>query len=180
MKHFLLFLSAIILLFSANPIKAQDEETPVIPDVAMQQVVKRVVEWYFKPANRPRTIYVYSRGIKSKWLPKIKNIEFAVVDDDSMKEHDVYFFQQLRRKGKGFTIEFGYGDPNCSAMGDYWGFRIESAEVRLWQIASGWGMGCSSSAGSAIIICSANTVINLNAEELLIYFSHIRCFNRLV
>jgi hypothetical protein len=150
MKRFVVI--SFILIGLALSLIAQDdndEVEPTIPDFAMKEVVRRVVTWYFKPRNTPRTIYFSGKGIKKEWLPSIRNIEFIVLEKDSPRyDGPVYFFQHPRSLGKGFTIEFGRGDPECHAIGDTWGFHIAGERVHLFQAGGGWGMGCSASAGA--------------------------------
>jgi hypothetical protein len=142
-------LSAMFFTLVLASIAQDDGEKPtVIPDSAMKPVVERVLRYYFKPRSQPHTIYVFERGVKSDWLPEIRNIKFVLLDAEKAKEHEaVYFFQELRRKGTRFTIQFGYGEPDCTGTGDDWVFIVRNGRVRLWNPGSSWGMGCGGSSG---------------------------------
>jgi hypothetical protein len=111
-----------------------------MPDNAMEQVVKRILIWKFKPRKELTTIYLYEKGIERSWLPSIKNINFQLATRDHPKE--VYFFKEPERNGKVFTIGFGFGDPSCGGGGNNWSFRLSRRKVRLWKSDSGFGMGC--------------------------------------
>ena len=130
----------------------EDEKPKVeLPDKVLSQVVRRIVQWYFKPANQPRTVHFSENGIKSAWMPEIRNIEFVLLNDKDSNEREegVYFFEQVEREGKTYSINFGFGHPNCDATGDPWRFRVIGNSVRLWQFRGAWGKGCGESAGPA-------------------------------
>ena len=144
----MLRLLLISLLFAvlSFPALAQGEEKPVtVPDAAMQQVVRRVVTWYFKPRTKPKTIYFSNQGIKADWLPNIRNINFVLVEPDSPESHErgVYFFKDVRIESREYLVDFGFGDPGCRARGDTWSFRVVRSRLRLYQINGGFGSLCS-------------------------------------
>jgi hypothetical protein len=124
--------------------------TPAVPEAVREQVVKRIVTWHFKATKNPKTIYFAAENIKKEWLPAINNIEFVVLEQqppDGYKRK-VFFFREVERAGKGFTIGFGYGDPNCDAEGKTWTFRIKNSRVKLWQGLGIWLTGCDSASGN--------------------------------
>ncbi len=128
-----------------------EKEAVKLPDPVMEQVVKRIVTWYFKVPKKSKTIYFAAETIKKEWLPKINNIDFVVLEarNPSFYEDEyqrkVYFFHEVERSAKHFTIDFGYGLPNCDADGDTWAFRVSDSRIRLWkQTFVGWKGGCSS------------------------------------
>lgn len=143
------FLIALILISSFSFVgfaQTDDtEETPIlIPNEAMEQVVRRVLVWSFKPRNKPTLIYLGEQRIKQSWLPTIKNIEFRLLSAEEIerKNLEVYFFTEPELSGKTYSIGFAFGTPNCNYLGDYWHFRISNQKVRLWQ-NGGVGGGCS-------------------------------------
>lgn len=144
LKSFLLF--SLIFSFSLN-VFGQSEETEevVVPDQSMEQVMRRILIWSFKPRKKPTTIYLAAEGIKQSWLPEIKNIEFKLLSEEEIpqKEIDIYFFVRLEKDGNKFGIGFVFGSYKCSYIGDYWYFRISNQKVRLWKSNMGIGGGCS-------------------------------------
>jgi hypothetical protein len=145
MKHILLLFGFVITISVSSVSAQQNDPAPPVPDKIMRQVVSRIFESYFKPSPKLRTIIVWRHILKPEWSPKIKNVKFVLVDDKKIAgRSDIYFFKDLHREGSHFTIEFGRGDPGCSATGDQWAFRINRGQVRVWHVASGWGTDCSS------------------------------------
>ncbi len=142
----ILLLGCLLICFH-TPLFSQettDEPKIILPDAVMEQVVKRIVTWYFKSPKKPKTIYFAAKNIKKEWLPAINNIEFVVLEHHEPDGYGrkVFFFREVERAGKGFDIGFGHGDPNCWAIGDPWAFRVKNSRVRLWQVSGGWGSGC--------------------------------------
>lgn len=144
------FLFALILISSFSVLGlAQTEESNetsvVVPEQAMEQVVRRVLVWSFKPRNNPTVIYLAEQGIKQSWLPTIKNIEFRLLSIDEIQEKDLkaHFFTKPDLSGNTYNIGFAFGDPTCEYLGINWHFRISRQKVRLWQ-NGGVGGGCSS------------------------------------
>ena len=144
----------VILLFSLLPlllisVRAQDQdEDLVLPDAVMQQVVSRIVTFYFKPRKSPTTIYFSDRGIKPEWLPRIRNIRFDLVKYDG---HPIgykgYVFSSLERAGKFYTIGFGYGDLDCNGIsGKMWSFSVKGKKIRLQPQQGLWAESCDQAA----------------------------------
>lgn len=134
---------SVLAIFLALPVFAQDEEeTVTLPDAVMEQVVKRIVTWNFKPRGRPTKIRISAEGIKEEWLPKIENIQFVYVQD-GLEGNDVemWWFYPVFKEGRYFTIGFGYGRPTCSIDGDLWYFRVTENRVRLRSGPSRFGAG---------------------------------------
>ena len=124
------------------------EETPdnIVPEQAMEQVVRRVLVWSFKPRNKPTVIYLAEQRIKQSWLPTIKNIEFQLLSANEIQQKnlEVYFFTKPELSGETYNIGFAFGTLNCDYFGDNWHFRISKQKVMLWQ-NGGVGGGCGSS-----------------------------------
>jgi hypothetical protein len=144
------FLFALILIFSFSlagfaQTEESDETPVVIPEQAMEQVVRRILTWYFKPRSKPKIIYLSEQGLKKSWLPQIKDVEFRLLSETEIAEKEgVYFFTKIeKRPGNKFYIGFAFGDPGCSYAGDSWNFRISKQKVKLWQPDEGFGGGCS-------------------------------------
>lgn len=144
-------LFALILIFGfslvgfAQPEEA--DETPVsVPEQAMEQVVRRILTWYFKPRSKPKIIYLSEQpqGLKKSWLPQIKGVEFRLLSETEVAEKEgVYFFTELEKRPKNrFYIGFAFGSLNCTYTGDSWNFRISKQKVKLWQPDKGFGGGC--------------------------------------
>lgn len=142
-------LTSLLALFLAFPVFAQDEvENVELPDAVMEQVVRRIVTWYFKPRSRPTEIYISAHNIKKEWLPSIRNIRFVLVPDgDDGSDSGIYFFRPVQKDGRAFSIGFGYGDPSCHNLGDIWSFRVVSSRIRLTTALGQFGSHCSPSTG---------------------------------
>jgi len=149
------FLSVLILLFSFSTVivgqtEESDESVPVvIPDQAMEQVVRKVLVWYFKPRNQKKVIHLSEKGLQKSWLPEINGIEFQLLSAADVEEKEgVYFFTKVERLKSKYQIGFAFGEPNCNNNGDSWYFRISKQRVRLWHDGSAFGNGCSHSSGN--------------------------------
>ena len=144
MKKFFAILPVVLLLL-ASPLRAQDDDEEQIvslPDHIMERVVRQVVISHFRSHRGDRKVFFSDQNIKAEWLPKMRSVEF-VVDKDH--EGDVHFFKQPIRVEGGYQIDFGWGDPDCSAMGDTFRIEISGNNVTATEVAGGWGMGCGSS-----------------------------------
>lgn len=145
MKRIILISCLLIgLSTSLFPQETAEEPKITLPDAVMEQVVKRIVTWYFKSSKKPKTIYFASENIKKEWLPQINNIRFVALEKPTPNHYPrmVYFFKEVEKLNKSFGIGFGYGDPDCEAIGDPWVFRFTDHRVKLWQVRGGWGSGC--------------------------------------
>ena len=143
------FLFALILISTFSLLgfaqTEESEEPPVvIPDRAMEQVVRRILVWHFKPRNQKKVIYLAEKGIQKSWLPKIKGIEFRLLSETEVEEKErVHFFTALeKRSPRKYYIGFAFGDPTCDYIGDTWYFRLSKEKVRLWKPNKGFGGGC--------------------------------------
>jgi len=123
---------------------SQEPEKVVLPDPIMQEVVSRIVRWYYKPAKRPRTVQVWASTVKPDWMPSIHNLTFELVRDyaEVRNLNKVFFVKDIEQVNGFYEIEIGWGDKECEATGDYWRFRPSNDGVRLWMFGTGWGMGC--------------------------------------
>lgn len=145
-KNILVLILAFVLpSITAAGQKSTDEENVALPDAVMQQVVSRILQWQFKPGDRPRSVPISERGIKREWLPSIRNISFQLTsDNDGLKaEKGVFLFEGLQRVGRHYSINVGWGD-SCTGFGDVWEFRVENdKKVRLWRARDqGWSRWC--------------------------------------
>ncbi len=141
----LVLISGFSIIGFAQTIESEEPPDLVVPEQAMEQVVRRVLVWSFKPRNKPTVIYLAEKGIKQSWLPTIKNIEFRLLSIEEIHQKDlkVHFFTKPDLLGNTYDIGFAFGDPTCEYLGVYWHFRISKQKVRLWQ-NGGVGGGCSS------------------------------------
>lgn len=140
-------LFALALFFCSAPInfaQTDAEDLESLPPEAMREVVPRILTWYFKPRKKPTEIRLAARGVRPEWLPRIKNIRFVLVPDEKLDESgDVFFFNYYEPVKDRYEIGFGYGAPDCAAIGDMWYFRVSKQKVRLWKPkGAGYGSGC--------------------------------------
>jgi hypothetical protein len=144
------FLVAVVV---AHPFNGQTfEQEPVaveVPDHVMEQVVRRILTWSFKPVRRPKIIYLADVQVEPSWLPHIRNVEFRLISIEAIEEKNlkVYFFTKPFVKNKVHVIDLAYGQPTCYSDGTSWSFRIRK-RVRLWQNL-GFGSGCGVAAASS-------------------------------
>jgi len=114
-----------------------------VPEYVMQDVIRRILVYKIKPANRKKVIYLAQSRINRSWLPEIKNIEFRLLTNGEVEDIDrgVYFFTKPELENGTYEIGVGFGDPGCEYVGDSWRFRIAKDKVRLW-LEGGIGGGC--------------------------------------
>ncbi len=107
----------------------------IVPERAMEQVVRRVLIWSFKPRNKPTVIYLAEQNIKQSWLPTIKNIEFRLLSDEKIQQKDLklYFFTKPNYWRNSYNVGFAFGEPHCVFTGTNWRFRTSKQRVKLWQ-----------------------------------------------
>ncbi len=135
----LLFSLILILSFSiisfAQEVESKELPNVVVPNQAMEQVVRRVLIWSFKPRKQSKIIYLAEQGLEKSWLPSIKNIDFKLlsIEDIHQRKISVYFFTKPERAGNEFNIGFGFGNADCESSGDGWVFRISKQRIKLWQ-----------------------------------------------
>ena len=141
MRKLFLLLPMIIVCLAATAADAQEKAEPSLPDYVMKQVVERIVIDHFDDPQRSGVVYFSAKNIKREWLPKIANIEFVFVPKADGRE--VHFFKAPERVGEIYTIDFGSGDPDCSASGMTWQFQVIRGKLTNFEFGnSGWGMGC--------------------------------------
>ena len=124
MKHCILI--CIFAVLFVIPLLGQDKAAEVqLPDSVMQDVLHQIAATVVKPAKGERLIYVANQGLGMDWLPKIKNIDFVLLDNDRDHGygHAVYFWQNLREEKGSYLIDFGRGDI-CSSSGGTWSFVL--------------------------------------------------------
>ena len=141
----LILISSFSIISFSQSFPLQEREATV-PEQAMEQVVKRVLIWTFKPTTKPTIIYLAEQGIKQSWLPTIKNIEFRLLSTDEIQQKnlEVYFFTNPKLSAKTFNIVLTFGTVNCDHP-EYsypWRFRISRQKVRVWRSKRGFGGGC--------------------------------------
>jgi len=119
-----------------------DSRSLVIPDAQMEQFVKQIVTRYFPASSKPKTIYIAAHHIKKEWLPRINNIKFVFVEDPSGASN-CYFFSYGKWQGsRRLTVNFGYGNPFCSAKGDTWSVDIRSSRIKLRLVSTKFFLAC--------------------------------------
>lgn len=142
MKRFLSILPLVVMLL-ASPLMAQDDndepQTVSLPDETMERVVRQVVVSHFRSYRGDRKVFFSDQNIKAEWLPKMRSVEFVVNNDH---EGDVHFFNEVMRVEGGYEVQFGWGDPDCSATGDTYRIEINGHDVLVTKVAGGWGSGC--------------------------------------
>ena len=143
------FLFALTLISSFSFVSfaqtEDSEEKPVvIPEPTMEQVVRRILVWNFKPRKQKATVYLAEKGIQESWLPKIEGIEFRLLSESEIAEKGrVHFFTYLERLSSSkYQIGFAFGKPDCYFEGADWYFRISKQKVSLWKPNKGFGGGC--------------------------------------
>ena len=145
MKRMLLPLALVLFAMVVNAQDESEPETVSLPDSVMRQVVERVVVGHFKTERPSVIVYFSEQNIKRAWLPKLDGIKFEFADGADGKE--LHFFRKPERDGKDYKIDFGWGDPDCDAMGETWSFRVVGKTVRdVSLVNGGWGTGCNASA----------------------------------
>lgn len=139
-------LFALMLMFSFATIGfGQTIIVPAkVPEQEMEQVVRRILIWSFKPRNQPTEIYLSEKGIKQTWLPKIKNIEFRLLSDKEFEQRNegAYLFTDAYFSEDKYQIGFLFG-KKCEADGKGWYFRLTDQKVKLWQSGE-YGVRCDS------------------------------------
>ena len=132
----------VCMVFSVAAAGQKTEENVTLPDDVMKQVVERILRFQFKPRQKSTRIPLSASLLKREWLPEITNIDFTLVPDEQVPDHEkgVFLFEGLGRDGNAYVIKAGWGDPGCFAEGTWWKFNIISVNVRLWPIGK-WGRG---------------------------------------
>jgi hypothetical protein len=106
----------------------------------MEQVVRRVLTWSFKPQKVRKTVLLYDEGIQPSWLPTIKNVDFELVSFDQLDERPggIYHLSPVCVSRGRFVFELAFGDPvSGGTLGkegtSNWAFRVSKQKGRLWQ-----------------------------------------------
>lgn len=142
---FLILISNFSVISFGQSFPLQEKEV-ALPEQAMEQVVKRILTWTFKPRTKPTTVYLAEQRIKQAWLPTIKNIDFRLLSADEIEQKnlEVYFFTNPYLSEKAFNIILMFGTASCDNV-EYsypWRFRILKQKVKLWSSKKGFGGGC--------------------------------------
>ena len=156
MKSKIILLVLVIFLQVSSTVKANSLENFLetdLPDYVMAEVVRKILISEIKAAASEKTVYLYEKQIKEKWLPEITNIEFELLSDEEIKKLNkkVYFFTEIENKNGKYEIGFAFGDPNCSYEGKFWEFHVLEDFVQIWQSGFGFGGGCSSGSAGKLI-----------------------------
>ena len=142
-------------LFNIGQTAVTNVKSPtVVPDQIMEQVVRRVLVWSFKPRSKPTVVYVFNEDLNQSWLPVIRNVEFRLLSIEEIQHRQlkVYFFTEPEQSGNSYSISFAFGTPpfgtsHCNYQGENWRFRISEKTLRLWHKGFVVG-GCDSVAQS--------------------------------
>lgn len=130
--------------------EVSDEPALIVPVYGMDQVVRRILIWSFKPRNKKRIVYLSGNGIDPAWLPRIKNVDFRLLSDEEVQQRrpkGFYFFRPLDFEPGVYEIGFGFGVPPCKGSGNSWRYRMSGQKVKLWVNAL-FGIGCGSGMGT--------------------------------
>lgn len=140
----LIIISGFSIIGFAQTEESEEPSEVIVPEHAMEQVVRRVLVWSFKPRIKPTVVYLAERGIRRSWLPTIKNIEFRLlpIEEIQQKNLKVHFFTVPDFSENKYSVGFAFGEPNCEFLGENWCFRISNQTVKLW-LCGGVGGGCS-------------------------------------
>ncbi|MEO7673062.1 MAG: hypothetical protein ABIU09_03170 [Pyrinomonadaceae bacterium] len=123
------------LIGVGQTVDADESSGVVVPDQAMEQIVRRILIWSFKPRNKSKVVYLAEEGLQRSWLPAINNVEFRFLANEEIQQKglQVHFFTKPQRSANNYNIGFAFGDPSCHYWGKNWHFRISKEKVRLWQ-----------------------------------------------
>lgn len=151
MKYFQLLIAPFMIAIFVFSSFAQEDSTEIVlePDQA-HEVVVRILRDKFKPAKEPRTVELFEEGLKWEWLPSIDNVFFVLVSKKELEARkiEVYFFKTKACLSKGeISVDFGFGNPFCSASGSTWIYKERKGPASLRANSGGWGMGCGSGTG---------------------------------
>jgi hypothetical protein len=148
MRRFIFF--NILLLLFAVPVLCQDDQGKVrLPDSVMKDVLHDIIKSTIKPPADEQLVYLPNMGLGTDWLPEIKNVEFVLLEKNGNQGYgrEIYFWKDLRKEKGVYKIDFGHGDPGCSASGATWAFQVVNSEVKDLHTDGGWGSGCSAGSG---------------------------------
>jgi hypothetical protein len=138
-----LFISLLlILILSINCVSQtseSNEESDVIPEQVMEQIVRKVLIHYFKPRSQKKVIYLSDELIKQSWLPKIKGVDFQLVNFLQLRDKGTWHHRFNNTWEDEHLIGFGYGSWFSGFSGDMWHFRISKQTAKIWKGKSEWG-----------------------------------------
>ena len=122
-----------MMIFSAvvfgQEVSVSESRDVEVPGPMMEQIVKRILTWNFKPRTSVKTIELFDEGVKPEWLPAIKNVRFQMVSQEQFESRgqarrNIYFFTTPELSDTTHSIGFGFGDPMCEAHGTTWIFQM--------------------------------------------------------
>lgn len=134
-QHNLLIALLLILVFSTisfSQTSESNEESVVIPEQVMKQIVRRVLIHYFKPRSQKKVVYLSEEDIQQSWLPKINGIDFQLLNTQHHRGTDHYLFRFDDFFDKN-SFGFAYGASTSGFYGDIWQFRITQQAVKIWR-----------------------------------------------
>lgn len=141
-QHKLLLSLLLVLILSTTGFSQtpkSNEESAVIPEQVMEHIVRKVLIHYFKPTTRIKAVLLSRDGIKQSWLPKIKGIDFQLVDTQQERHRLTNHYKFENPFGDQNSIGFGYGSGGSGYSGDTWKFRTSKQSVKIWKDRNGWG-----------------------------------------
>jgi len=146
MKTILPIVTLSVALLATHALHGQNrDKAPPISPAAISKIVKIVLRGEFKSADKRTPVYISEKFIQKSWLPKIRNIEFVLIDDAEFKKRGkAYFFPKAPYWEKDeVRVDFGFGD-SCSASGGSWFFHVTGDRVRDANKGKGggWATGC--------------------------------------
>ncbi len=123
------------------------ETDPVVPEKAMEQVVRRLLLLYFKPSNQKTVVFLDKGNIRKSWLPRISGVQFKLIDSNDSRFRYQHHFEfefsvnELEETSKGkYEIGFGFGCPCSGYDGDLWHFVVKNERlVSLKKLDYGYG-----------------------------------------
>jgi hypothetical protein len=131
-QHNLLISLLLILILSIScfsQTSESNEESDVIPEQVMKQIVRKVLIHYFKPRSQKRVVYLSKNEIQQSWLPKIKGVKFQLLNPQQDRGTHHYTFRDFDKH----TIGFGYGYSGSGFNGDIWHFRFSKQTLKIWK-----------------------------------------------
>lgn len=141
-QHNLLLSLLLIMILSTigfSQISESNEETIVIPEQVMRQIVRKVLIHYFKPRSQQKLIYLSNELIEQAWLPKIKGIDFKFVDIQQQRYRLTGHFKFANPFADKHSIGFAFGSGGSGYSGDMWHYRVAKQTVKIWKDKDGWG-----------------------------------------
>ena len=143
MKHPVCLGFFLILLLSGLSFSQDKSADLSLPDSVMKELLKEIVKSTLTPPNETQLVYVANQGLGVDWLPEIRNVKYVLLDKiNNSYGQDIYFWKNLQKKDGLYWIDFGFGDPNCTARGTTFSFEVVDMRIKDLQQTYGWGSVC--------------------------------------